>query len=259
MGEPFASRPGRGELCRALYRLGRQHASGVLTIQARLSRGEAFVLRRGSIVLPAVRDVAMAQKMITARLARLVAIEEATATFTGGVAAYPPGAQQQLPLADWVRGHLERQLDGALADRLAHALAGVRLALRPELAPAPADDADRRMLAALAQPRRLDQIGSLARAPRFRLLAFVHFLRSVDALVAVGIVAERGVVDDPRRAAACRMLGVEDEADVEEVKRAYRRLARALHPDLQPDADAERRRALERRFAEVTAAYETLL
>ena len=47
--------------------------------------------------------------------------------------------------------------------------------------------------------------------------------------------------------------------DLESVKRAYRKLARALHPDLQPTADAQRRRTLERRFAEVTAAYEVLL
>jgi hypothetical protein len=31
-----------------------------------------------------------------------------------------------------------------------------------------------------------------------------------------------------------------------------------LHPDLQPHIDGDRRRALERRFAEVTAAYESL-
>jgi molecular chaperone DnaJ len=64
---------------------------------------------------------------------------------------------------------------------------------------------------------------------------------------------------DPRRVAAMRLLGVDAGADAEAVKRAYRRLARALHPDLQPDADDQRRRTLERRFAEVTAAYEALM
>jgi len=58
--------------------------------------------------------------------------------------------------------------------------------------------------------------------------------------------------------AARQLLGVDDAADAETVKRAYRRLARALHPDLQPDADDQRRRTLERRFAEVTAAYDAL-
>jgi molecular chaperone DnaJ len=56
-----------------------------------------------------------------------------------------------------------------------------------------------------------------------------------------------------------RVLGVAATDDATAVKRAYRRLARALHPDLQPEADDQRRRALERRFAEVTAAYEALV
>ena len=241
-----------------LYRLGRQHASGVLTIHAPSTRAEAFVLRRGGIVVTAGRDLEIARRMVGARLARLVAIDDAVAAFEGGVAAAPPGAPHHLPLAGWVRAHLERQLDATLAAHLVRTLAGMRLVVRGEHAPEPSDDADRRMLEALAQPRRLDQVSALARTPRFRLLAFVHFLRAVDALVAVGVVAERGAVD-PRRAAALRLLGVDDEADLEAVKRAYRRLARALHPDLQPHADGERKRVLERRFAEVTAAYETLL
>ena len=95
-----------------------------------------------------------------------------------------------------------------------------------------------------------------ARAPRFRLLAFVHFLRAVDALALEGIAADS---PDPTRSAACRLLGIDDCADLETVKRAYRRLARALHPDLQPEASSDRRRALEQQFAEVTAAYETLV
>ena len=52
------------------------------------------------------------------------------------------------------------------------------------------DESDRRMLAAMAQPRRLDQIWPLARTPRFRLLAFLHFLRTVGALSLVGVAAD---------------------------------------------------------------------
>jgi DnaJ-domain-containing protein 1 len=113
----------------------------------------------------------------------------------------------------------------------------------------------------MTQARRLDQIWPLARTPRFRLLAFLHFLRAVGALVGVSVVAERSAPSgglDARQSAARRLLGVDETADAGEVKRAYRRLARALHPDLQPGVDDQRRRALERRFAEVTAAYEAL-
>lgn len=254
---------GRGELVRLVYRLGRHAASGVLTLLARAARPEVFVLRRGAAVCA---DGAAGRRGLVARLARVAAEPSIAATFEGGVAAYPPGALHEVALAGWVRSHLEAQLDGARADALVRELTGTRMMLRAELAPAPLDDADRRMLAALTQPRRLDQIWSLARTPRFRLLAFLHFLHAVDALHLEGVVAERSAkvpgLDphrDPRRAAALRLLGVDDIADAEAVKRAYRRLARALHPDLQPDADDQRRRALERRFAEVTAAYESLV
>lgn len=263
--EILRRRLARGELVRLIYRLGRQAASGVLTVTA-AGRSELFVLRRGHAVVAG--DGEAAKKALAARLTRLAG-EAAVIAFEGGVTAYPPGASHQVALAGWARAHLESQLDSSLAERVLHELAGARIALRPELAPAPADEADRRMLAAMAAPRRLDQIWPLARTPRFRLLAFLHFLRTVDAVELVGVAAEASAAHrappraaDPTaaaaRRAAQRLLGVAADADADAVKRAYRRLARALHPDLQPTADHERRRSLERRFAEATAAYESL-
>ncbi len=50
-----------------------------------------------------------------------------------------------------------------------------------------------------------------------------------------------------------RILGVEKDASPEEIKRAYRRLARKHHPDVNPnDPDAERR------FKEINEAHEVL-
>jgi DnaJ-domain-containing protein 1 len=257
---------GRGELVPLTYRLGRQAASGVLTLSARAVRPEVFVLRRGAAVCG---EGELARRGLIGRLTRMAAEPSLTAAF-GQVTAYPPGALHQVALAGWARSHLEAQLDASLAQAAVRELGELRVRVRPELAPEPVDDADRRMLAALAQPRRLDQIWSVARTPRFRLLALLHFLRAVDALEiehpaarpapatpAARAARLRGI--DPRRAAALRLLGVDDAADAGEVKRAYRRLARTLHPDLQPGADEARRRTLERRFAELTSAYESLV
>ncbi|WP_310964165.1 molecular chaperone DnaJ [Nocardioides terrisoli] len=48
------------------------------------------------------------------------------------------------------------------------------------------------------------------------------------------------------------VLGVERDADADTIKKAYRRLARQLHPDVNPDP------ATQERFKEVSAAYEVL-
>ncbi|MGH3779565.1 MAG: DnaJ domain-containing protein, partial [Pseudonocardiaceae bacterium] len=48
------------------------------------------------------------------------------------------------------------------------------------------------------------------------------------------------------------ILGVPRDASAEQIKRAYRKLARELHPDVNPDAEAQQR------FQTITAAYEVL-
>ena len=64
---------------------------------------------------------------------------------------------------------------------------------------------------------------------------------------------------DPARASAYRALGVTFNAGATEVKQAYRRLVRTYHPDLHPEASHEERRSLSTKFAEITAAYRTLV
>lgn len=59
--------------------------------------------------------------------------------------------------------------------------------------------------------------------------------------------------------AAWRVLGVTPGASEEEIKHAYRSLARRLHPDANPQASDDERRALSQRFAQVTEAYRALV
>jgi len=59
-------------------------------------------------------------------------------------------------------------------------------------------------------------------------------------------------------ASAWSTLGVQPGVEIAEIKRAYRRLARSLHPDLHPQATEEQRRVLAAKFAEVTDAYRIL-
>ncbi len=49
-----------------------------------------------------------------------------------------------------------------------------------------------------------------------------------------------------------QILGVSRDASPDDIKRAYRKLARELHPDINPDP------VTQERFKEVTAAYEVL-
>ena len=49
-----------------------------------------------------------------------------------------------------------------------------------------------------------------------------------------------------------QILGVERDASQDEIKRAYRKLARQFHPDVSSESDAAAR------FKEVGAAYEVL-
>jgi DnaJ-domain-containing protein 1 len=62
-----------------------------------------------------------------------------------------------------------------------------------------------------------------------------------------------------RRHTAARVLGVSPGADASEIRSAYRRLARAYHPDLHPAASEDERRALSARFQAVTEAYRALV
>ena len=57
---------------------------------------------------------------------------------------------------------------------------------------------------------------------------------------------------------AYKILGVDSNASDEEVKKAYREMAKKNHPDLVSNLGDEVRQAAEKKFQEINAAYETI-
>lgn len=64
---------------------------------------------------------------------------------------------------------------------------------------------------------------------------------------------------DTHRARALRTLGLDREASTEDVRAAFRQLARRWHPDRHPQAGEQTRAALCRRFSEIATAYQELI
>ena len=241
------------ELVALLYRLARNRATGVIELARPTTRGRTLVLFRGQLVVSA-RDEG---REVAEALRRFATEPKVRARFDGGAAACPPG-HRRLPIDSWALAYLESSLSGSGANHIATELAGVRVSVREELAPDSAhlDETGQRLLAALRRPRRADELPAAARAPRFRTLAFLFALDRLGALERRGVGTLRAA---SAHAAASRALGIDTNADRAAVKRAYRRLARALHPDLRCEAPIEKRRALELKLAAVNRAYRVLL
>jgi DnaJ-domain-containing protein 1 len=131
---------------------------------------------------------------------------------------------------------LRRQILGRLAalERLGDARVSFRVAMRP--------------------PRNVLG-GSEVRARPLHPSEFLHGrrrLRDRDAGPSCG-------PRSPASEGPWQVLGLRPGAEVTEIKRAFRRLVKSLHPDLHPHATPEERDLLETRFARVTEAYRTLV
>jgi DnaJ-domain-containing protein 1 len=84
-----------------------------------------------------------------------------------------------------------------------------------------------------------------------------EFLKGRPRKRTAGRTAERALPAGER--AALRVLGLVPGADGDEVRRAFRKRAREVHPDRHPNASPERRAELLRHFAELSRAYHVLV
>lgn len=142
-----------------------------------------------------------------------------------------------------------RNFVGAIGDGFrAHAEgARLQLAYRPHQSCIGLDE--RSLVAFLDSPRTLADIDAAALCPPSRALPLLAFLEQIGVLS-----VERTLARDE----AYVLLELPAGADADTIKSAYRRLARALHPDAHPNATREELRDLESRFAAVSAAYRRL-
>ena len=149
-----------------------------------------------------------------------------------------------------LRAHVERRLsfDEPERERLASIIgARLRVAIAPHPSCLAPDEA--RVVALLATASGRPGAELTAIAGRERLLRLLAFLD------AIGLLS----VEDPAIAEAWAALGLAAGAAPDEVRRAYHRLARTLHPDAHPDAPLDERRDLEARFDAATRAYRLLV
>lgn len=158
-----------------VYDLGRRRCTGVLSLGG---RGGTLSIHEGGAVL-AETDVL--GRHASEELARAAAPGSKGWDFQPEIVRIQWGS---LPLARWVRLHTEREVGRDLAARLTADVGGARIALRAGAALdlEHLDATDRLLAGALERARPASELGTVARAPRFRLLAFLHFLRSIGAL-----------------------------------------------------------------------------
>jgi DnaJ-domain-containing protein 1 len=106
------------------------------------------------------------------------------------------------------------------------------------------------LVAYMSQPHTLREIEAAGICPPTRTIRLIVFLEAVGALSLYPAVHPL--------ADAYALLGLIPGATQEQIKSAYRRLARELHPDVHPNASTVERNALAARFAAIHAAYRRL-
>ncbi|HEX2573440.1 MAG TPA: J domain-containing protein [Polyangia bacterium] len=144
-----------------------------------------------------------------------------------------------------VRNHVEAWLGAEAAAHFRARAGGQRLRLEFPPHPSCLGRDERPLVTLLGLPRSLAELEEMRLVPMTRIERLCAFLEAVGSIVLGPSPYE--------------LLGLQDGAPHEEVRRAYKRLARELHPDLHPGATEDDRRELASRFAALHKAYRRLL
>lgn len=227
-----------GDLLGALHRAS---ATGTLELAEFHGRLHQVHLARGSVVAV---EIDRASASLAEVLRRMDAADEDTIRRSLLRAMSSRRLHGEVLVRDF-------RIDAAVVDRALRTQLQLRLAILEQLM-----DARITFRVTLRPPR-----GALLDEP-LRPAEFLHARGRARDRIHGSPPPERvapGSRPSSTRLSALRVLGITEGSDVTEIKRAYRALVRAYHPDLHPGADERERRELSVRFAEVAAAYQALV
>jgi hypothetical protein len=147
-----------------------------------------------------------------------------------------------------IRNHVEAQ--NLSVDELRRTIGQQRIAMtmQPPITCIGSDE--RALLGYLSKQHTLREVEFSGICPPLRTVKLLVFLHAIGCLTLYA--APHPLLD------TYALLGLAPGATAEQIKSAYRRLARQLHPDIHPSASPAERAALATKFAAIHAAYRKL-
>jgi hypothetical protein len=234
------------ELPRLLYAVSCRSGSGTLSATAAGASAARVELSRGFVYALSYAPSDAGGRAEQAL--RLLLKRATTGRFEEGAPATGRGRCTPFHPASVVRNYFEAELpEGAGASfRLSAQRATLRMVVTPH--PSCLGTDEKQLVALLAVPRTLEELDRSRVAIPPRTDKLLAFLAAAEALHVEGA--------GPSAYAA---LALPEWSTADEVRHAYRKIARELHPDLHGEAAEPERRAMESRLAAITSAYRLLV
>jgi hypothetical protein len=189
-------------------------------------------------------DAAQREAEITVEL-------DARAEKRGACSPFHPGRS--------LRAHIERRHESGALPPVRAALFGRAFHLTHVPHPSCVREEERSLVGFLGRPRTLIEIADARLGPPQAVDRLLAFLWAVGGLALELPPDPTSPVTPSAERSPLEVLGLGPEATLKEVRAAYRRLARELHPDLHPGAAGDERARLEARFRALHEAYRRLV